>query len=217
MTAVRVARDLHISGIVQGVGMRPFIYRQAVYRGLAGWVLNASDGVHAHVEGDRCAVESFLNDLTESAPAAARITSLEVTEGDVEGEEGFFIRESDGQDAANTLVSPDLATCPDCLRELFDPRDRRFHYPFINCTNCGPRFTIIRALPYDRPHTSMAPFTMCATCDAEYRDPLDRRFHAQPDACFDCGPVLRLWQDGREPISAEGQGQAGSDALIARV
>jgi hydrogenase maturation protein HypF len=192
--SVTAARDVRVDGIVQGVGFRPFVYRQAARWGLAGWVLNAGDGVHAHIEGDEQALSGFLDELAQRAPAAAHITSLEVTEGRVEGLEGFSIRCSDERAELNTLVSPDLATCPDCLRELFDVGDRRFHYPFINCTNCGPRFTIIGALPYDRPNTSMAPFTMCAACNAEYHDPCDRRFHAQPDACFDCGPTLRLWQ-----------------------
>jgi hydrogenase maturation protein HypF len=196
---MKAARDLHICGIVQGVGFRPFVYRQATRWGLEGWVLNASDGVHAHLEGDAASLEGFMSELEKRAPAAARITVLEVKEGKLEGNSGqggFAIRASDEQAAASTLVSPDIATCPECLRELFDPQDRRFHYPFINCTNCGPRFTIIDALPYDRPNTSMAPFAMCAACDKEYRDPLDRRFHAQPDACFDCGPSLQLWLSG---------------------
>ncbi|MDR2586672.1 MAG: carbamoyltransferase HypF [Coriobacteriales bacterium] len=221
---MKAARDLHIRGIVQGVGFRPFVYRQATRWGLDGWVLNAGDGVHAHIEGDPASLCGFMDELEKRAPAAARITALEVAEGQLEGSNGrgFAIRSSDEQTAASTLVSPDIATCPECLHELFDPQDRRFHYPFINCTNCGPRFTIIDALPYDRPNTSMAPFAMCATCDAEYHDPLNRRFHAQPDACFDCGPALRLWQSG-EGQAAEGDGgdergeRGESDKLLERV
>ncbi|MDR1015011.1 MAG: carbamoyltransferase HypF [Coriobacteriales bacterium] len=211
------ARDLHISGIVQGVGFRPFVYRQARRWGLVGWVLNAGDGVHVHIEGDRASLDGFVGELGTRAPAASLIASTQVTEGHVEGPEGFVIRASDEEGGRSTLVSPDIATCPQCLKELFDPDDRRFHYPFINCTNCGPRFTIIDALPYDRPHTSMASFTMCADCGREYRDPLDRRFHAQPDACFSCGPTLRLWEAGALSGGAAGAwGREESDALIAK-
>jgi hydrogenase maturation protein HypF len=212
---VAKAYDLHISGIVQGVGFRPFVYRQARRWGLAGWVLNAGDGVHAHLEGEKRALEGFLKELGERAPAAAHITSLEAMESPIEGLDTFSIRESDATTETNTLISPDIATCPECLRELFDPGDRRFHYPFINCTNCGPRFTIIGALPYDRPNTSMAGFTMCESCNHEYHDPLDRRFHAQPDACFTCGPTLRLYRSGQ--AVAKARDRAGSDALIEEV
>jgi hydrogenase maturation protein HypF len=221
------ARNLHISGIVQGVGFRPFVYRQALRWGLTGWVLNASDGVHIHVEGDTASLDGFIAELVPRAPTSARVTSVEVCDGLAEGLSAFSIRESDENTRTSALVSPDIATCPDCLRELFDARDRRFHYPFINCTNCGPRFTIIRALPYDRPNTSMAPFGMCESCDAEYHDPLNRRFHAQPDACFDCGPSLRLWQSGTagaEGVRGDGvqegtraRGREDSDACIEQV
>jgi hydrogenase maturation protein HypF len=210
---MNVTRDLHISGIVQGVGFRPFVYRQAARWGLAGWVLNATDGVHIHLEGDERSVDGFIDELPKRAPAASQISSLEVAEGVREQLDDFLIRASVGQENASTLVSPDIATCPACLRELFDRTDRRFHYPFINCTNCGPRFTIIDALPYDRPSTSMSGFAMCPTCEAEYGDPLDRRFHAQPDACFDCGPSLSLWEDETRDGGAAGiGGGAGSDA-----
>jgi hydrogenase maturation protein HypF len=205
------AYDLHISGIVQGVGFRPFIYRLARHWGLVGWVLNANDGVHMRIEGDTASLRGFIDELPTRAPTAADITSLEVADAPVEGLTGFDIHASDSTAEANTLVSPDIATCPDCLRELFDESDRRFHYPFINCTSCGPRFTIIDALPYDRPNTSMAPFEMCDACAHEYRDPLDRRFHAQPDACFDCGPTLRLWvgEDGAAGAGVSGGAAAG--------
>jgi hydrogenase maturation protein HypF len=211
-TAMTEAYELRVEGIVQGVGFRPFVYRQALRWGLAGWVLNTGDGVHVHIEGTLAALEGFVEELPRRAPTAAHITTLKVSADAVEGLHDFSIRVSDAEATTSTLISPDMATCPACLRELFDPEDRRFHYPFINCTNCGPRFTIIDALPYDRHHTSMAPFEMCEACDAEYHDPLDRRFHAQPDACFDCGPVLRLWRDGQEALRAEGQ--AESDMLI---
>ncbi|MDR0347256.1 MAG: carbamoyltransferase HypF, partial [Coriobacteriales bacterium] len=207
------SRDLHISGIVQGVGFRPFVYRLALSHGLNGWVLNAGDGVRIHIEGDTTALDTFVEDLPRQAPSAARIIALESHEGSFEGLAGFSIRESAAGGSLSTLVSPDIATCPDCLRELFDAGDRRFHYPFINCTNCGPRFTIIGALPYDRPATSMAPFTMCARCDAEYHDPFDRRFHAQPDACFACGPTLRLWRPGEVEVGVGAGALAGGEAL----
>ncbi|MDR1082516.1 MAG: carbamoyltransferase HypF [Coriobacteriales bacterium] len=206
------ARDLHICGIVQGVGFRPFVYRQATAHGLTGWVLNASDGVHIHLEGEKRALDDFIHSLPTCAPSASKIISIEVKEGSVEGSGGFFIRESDKGGKASTFIAPDIATCPECLRELLDPANRRFHYPFINCTNCGPRFTIINALPYDRPHTSMADFTMCEACDTEYHDPANRRFHAQPDACFDCGPMLRLWRSGHTATRATNREE--SDALI---
>ncbi len=213
---------IHITGVVQGVGFRPFVYREAVARGLAGWVLNASDGVHVEAAGPREVVEDFARAVREHAPAAARVDAVRVTWEDsrADAPAGFEIRQSEGNAERTTLVSPDIATCPDCLRELFDPANRRYHYPFINCTNCGPRFTIIRDLPYDRPATSMAGFPMCPACAAEYADPLDRRFHAQPDACFTCGPHL-TWRErtetaGRQAAPAVGATRAESDAIIAR-
>lgn len=195
---------IHVTGIVQGVGMRPFVYREAMAHGICGWVLNAGDGVHieAHAPGE--ALDEFVDALSEHAPAASRVEHVEVMDlapGDwnAANEQGFRIVASQDQTAHTTLISPDIATCDDCLRELFDPADRRFHYPFINCTNCGPRFTIIRSLPYDRAATSMDRFPMCPTCAAEYADPLDRRFHAQPDACFDCGPHI-TWREASDVI-----------------
>ena len=205
--------------------MRPFVYRQATEHGVAGWVLNAGDGVHieAHAEGE--ALEAFVRSLRDRAPAAAQVDTVDVAFFDkaeepiVEPNASAPMRAADArptlgpsarpktnpcsassasQDGTehSTLVSPDIATCDDCLRELFDPSDRRYHYPFINCTNCGPRFTIIRDLPYDRAQTSMGAFPMCPACASEYADPLDRRFHAQPDACFACGPHI-TWQERR--------------------
>ncbi|MDR3037637.1 MAG: carbamoyltransferase HypF [Coriobacteriales bacterium] len=208
------ARDLHISGIVQGVGFRPFVYRLAVQAGLRGWVLNASDGVHVHIEGEDQALADFERKLPLLAPAAAQITDIKATNAIPAGLSDFQIRESINAIEVSTLVSPDIATCSDCQRELFDPSDHRFAYPFINCTNCGPRFTIIDALPYDRPNTSMASFSLCPNCAAEYANPLDRRFHAQPDACFTCGPGLSLWEMGTlTPATNREQSQA----LIKRV
>ncbi|MBI5232476.1 MAG: carbamoyltransferase HypF, partial [Coriobacteriales bacterium] len=190
--ALTSASSLHVTGIVQGVGFRPFVYNLAVELGLAGWVLNASDGVYVVVEGDPAVVAGFPSAVRDRAPAMAVIESVVVEDVEPEGFTDFEIRESRSEAGARTLVSPDIATCPDCLAELLDPSDRRAAYPFINCTNCGPRFTIIEDVPYDRPMTTMRDFPMCDECAAEYRDPSDRRFHAQPDACFVCGPRLYL-------------------------
>ena len=213
---------IHVTGIVQGVGMRPFVYREAMAHGICGWVLNAGDGVHIEAHALADALDAFVAALSEHAPAAARVEYVEVVDLAVNGwdavnEEGFRIVASQDQTAHTTLVSPDIATCDDCLRELFDPTDRRYHYPFINCTNCGPRFTIIRSLPYDRAATSMNCFPMCPECAAEYADPLDRRFHAQPDACFDCGPHITWREAGEDAASpAVGTTRETSDAIIDR-
>ncbi len=219
---------IHVTGIVQGVGMRPFVYREAMAHGICGWVLNAGDGVHIEAHAPADALDAFVAALSEHAPAAARVERVDVADLGPGGwsaadERGFRIVASQDQTAHTTLVSPDIATCDDCLRELFDPADRRYHYPFINCTNCGPRFTIIRSLPYDRAATSMDCFPMCPKCAAEYADPLDRRFHAQPDACFDCGPHI-TWREtgvGNEPGEAAASPAVGttretSDAIIDR-
>ncbi len=186
------ALQLHVTGIVQGVGFRPFVYNLAIAEGLTGWVLNASDGVHCVVEGPKAVVDTFPGLLESRAPALALIERVIAEEIELEGFSAFEIRESQAEAGAMTLVSPDVATCPECTSELFDPADRRHRYPFINCTNCGPRFTIIDDVPYDRPMTTMRDFPMCPECSAEYGDPSDRRFHAQPDACFVCGPRLYL-------------------------
>lgn len=213
---------IHVTGIVQGVGMRPFVYREAMAHGICGWVLNAGDGVHIEAHAPADALDAFVAALSEHAPAAARIEHVETMDlaangWDAANEQGFRIVASQDQTSHTTLVSPDIATCDDCLRELFDPSDRRYHYPFINCTNCGPRFTIIRSLPYDRAATSMDCFPMCPKCAAEYADPLDRRFHAQPDACFDCGPHI-TWREAGEAAAspAVGTTRETSDAIIDR-
>lgn len=219
---------IHVTGIVQGVGMRPFVYREAMAHGICGWVLNAGDGVHIEAHALSESLDEFVDALSEHAPAASRVEHVEVVDlaangWDAANEEGFRIVASQDQTAHTTLVSPDIATCDDCLRELFDPADRRYHYPFINCTNCGPRFTIIRSLPYDRAATSMDRFPMCPECAAEYANPLDRRFHAQPDACFNCGPHI-MWREasvGDEPGEAAaplavGTTRETSDAIIDR-
>ncbi len=186
-----------VRGAVQGVGFRPFIYRLATGAGLAGWVNNSPQGVFIEVEGPRAALEAFLLRLEAERPPRSSIQSLEASWLDPVGYAGFEIRESEAGGARTALVLPDIATCPDCLAEIFDPRNRRYGYPFTNCTNCGPRFSIIESLPYDRANTSMRRFVMCPQCQAEYDDPLDRRFHAQPNACPACGPQLELW-DGQE-------------------
>lgn len=206
---------IHVTGIVQGVGMRPFVYREAMAHGICGWVLNAGDGVHIEAHAPADALDAFAAALSEHAPAAARVEHVEVVGLGPGGwsaadEQGFRIVASQDQTAHTTLVSPDIATCDDCLRELFDPADRRYHYPFINCTNCGPRFTIIRSLPYDRAATSMDCFPMCPKCAAEYADPLDRRFHAQPDACFDCGPHI-TW---REAVNGDAYGNSSATPAV---
>ncbi len=219
---------IHVTGIVQGVGMRPFVYREAMAHGICGWVLNAGDGVHIEAHASVEALDGFVAALSEHAPAAARVEhvaveDLEPDAWDADDEQVFCIVASRDQTVHTTLISPDIATCDDCLRELFDPADRRYHYPFINCTNCGPRFTIIRSLPYDRAATSMDCFPMCPECAAEYGDPLDRRFHAQPDACFDCGPHI-TWREAAGDMGLKGSGatpavgstRETSDAIIDR-
>ena len=188
---------IHVKGIVQGVGFRPFVFREAKKHLVNGWVLNATDGVHIHAEAESHLLDEFVMALADNAPAASQVTEIELKEVPLEGFDSFEIRFSDDANVkATTLVSPDLATCDDCVRELLDPADRRYRYPFINCTNCGPRFTIIEQLPYDRKQTSMKDFPMCPVCASEYADPLDRRFHAQPDACFDCGPQFVQLMNG---------------------
>jgi len=183
---------IHVRGVVQGVGFRPFVYGLATRLGLTGWVLNASDGVHCLIQGDAETTSRFLHALREEVPPIAFIDSVDTEEVEHERLTGFEIRKSTVKEGAMTLVSPDIATCPACVAEMSDPSDRRFRYPFINCTNCGPRFTIIDDVPYDRPATAMREFAMCPACAAEYKNPADRRFHAQPDACFVCGPRLYL-------------------------
>ena len=209
------AVDIHVKGIVQGVGFRPFVYRMAKKYLINGWVLNAADGVYIHAEGESKLVDEFIMELSDNPPAASRVEEIDIKEVPLEDLDSFEIRFSD-DDAVEetTLVSPELATCEDCVRELFNPNDRRYRYPFINCTNCGPRFTIIDHLPYDRVATSMAAFPMCEKCAAEYADPLDRRFHAQPDACFECGPSV-TWSVGTDDDKLVGKTREESDAIFA--
>lgn len=187
-----MAKHIHVTGVVQGVGFRPFVYGLATRLDLYGWVCNTSAGVDIVLQGDDKKIESFLKSLSADAPPLAHIDQVSAWDEACENFTSFDIRESEKMDGAFQPVSPDIALCPDCTRELFDPTDRRYLYPFINCTNCGPRFTIIKDLPYDRPATTMADFPMCDACHAEYEDPTNRRFHAQPIACPDCGPLPQL-------------------------
>ena len=211
------ALSLHVTGVVQGVGFRPFVYKLAHDLELEGWVYNSSDGVFCLVQGRAERVDAFPEQLRRRAPSMAVIDSIVAEEVEPEAVSGFEIRESHTVAGAMTLVSPDIATCPACTTELFDPSDRRYRYPFINCTNCGPRFTIIDDIPYDRPMTTMRDFEMCPACAAEYADPADRRFHAQPDACFICGP--RLYLNAANPAgagSAPAQSPAGREQTASK-
>jgi hydrogenase maturation protein HypF len=197
-----------VRGAVQGVGFRPFVFRLAADLRLNGWVVNSPQGVFLEVEGPLPALTSFLVRIQQEKPPRAFIQSLEHRMLDPAGYTGFEIRASSTTGAKSALVLPDIAPCPDCLREIFDANDRRHLYPFTNCTNCGPRFSILRALPYDRPNTTMAAFAMCPACRAEYEDPANRRFHAQPNACAACGPQLALWNPAGTPTAC------GHDALL---
>ncbi|MHC1763825.1 MAG: carbamoyltransferase HypF [Verrucomicrobiia bacterium] len=182
-----------VRGAVQGVGFRPFIYRLARELGLTGWVANSAAGVVIEADAERSRLEAFVQRLQEEKPPHSVLRTVECEWLDAFGYDRFEIRPSEQTATKTTLVLPDIATCPDCLREILEPGNRRFNYPFTNCTNCGPRFTIIERLPYDRANTSMKAFTMCPECQSEYDDPGDRRFHAQPNACPRCGPKLQLW------------------------
>lgn len=190
-----------IRGAVQGVGFRPFVYRLATDMSLAGWVKNSPQGVFIEVEGPKESLDTFLLRLEREKPRLSFIQSLEYSLLEPTGYASFEIRRSEAGGQRLTVVLPDIATCPDCRRELFDPADRRYRYPFINCTLCGPRFSIIRSLPYDRANTTMSSFVMCPDCRREYTDPADRRFHAQPDACGVCGPHISLWDERGETIA----------------
>ena len=198
-----ICRQIEVSGIVQGVGFRPYVYRLATERGLKGTIRNTSAGVSIEIQGPGKTVHDFLRRLPAEAPPLARITDVAIREMPCSGSCDFTIVRSTGNDRIRTLISPDVAVCPDCLREMFNPQDRRYRYPFINCTNCGPRFTIVSNIPYDRRSTSMAAFSMCPACLAEYENPLDRRFHAQPNACWQCGPRVELWDRSGERIECD--------------
>jgi hydrogenase maturation protein HypF len=206
---------MEIRGAVQGVGFRPFVYRLATGLGLSGWVLNDIRGVFLEVEGDPGQLSAFRERVFSEAPARARIQGLNESWLDPIGYEGFQIRTSEAKGTKTVLILPDIATCQDCLTEILDPENRRYRYPFANCTNCGPRFTILRDLPYDRPNTTMRAFALCPDCRAEYENPLDRRFHAQPTACSVCGPRLEAWTRTREVLARGDEALAlAADVLL---
>jgi hydrogenase maturation protein HypF len=203
MIQAYAARRLEVNGIVQGVGFRPFVYNLARRYQLKGEVANTSSGVSIHIEGPPEQIRSFERDLAEKSPPLAYVVEISSRPESVKKYSDFRIVKSKDQVLMSTLISPDVSICEDCLRELFDPEDRRYLYPFINCTNCGPRYTIIDDIPYDRPKTSMRHFKMCAACQAEYDDPTDRRFHAQPNACAACGPQVSLYDNHRKLVDAD--------------
>lgn len=203
---------VHITGIVQGVGFRPFVYNLATHLDLKGWVKNTSAGVEIEVDGEQDALDSFVRQLRDEAPTLSRIDEFSISFHPANGFHSFDILHSESVDGAFQPISPDVSICPDCLRELFDPDDRRYLYPFINCTNCGPRFTIIKDIPYDRPKTTMADFPMCPDCEREYKDPTDRRFHAQPVACPVCGPKVWIEMSNEKRDMIVG----GYSSLVAR-
>jgi len=186
------ACSIRVRGVVQGVGFRPFVYRLALANTLAGWVLNGEEGVEIHLEGAAQGLDAFVRDLKSQPPPAARIAEIEVRPAEAVGLHDFTIRESERRQSPTVRISPDLPVCEDCLKELFDPADPRYLYPYINCTNCGPRYTVVLGLPYDRPNTTMKKWLLDEFCASEYRDPANRRFHAQPVACPACGPGYYL-------------------------
>ena len=205
---------LVVRGAVQGVGFRPYVYRLAHRHNLDGWVNNSGDGVHIEVEGPKARLEQFFLALGPERPPRATIHGLESVWLDPAGHRGFEIRESTDPGSPTTLVSPDIAMCDDCRAEIFDAADRRHRYPFTNCTNCGPRFSLIESLPYDRANTSMRGFTMCPACAEEYHDPNDRRFHAQPNACPECGPQVALWDASGAVLSVADEAmRAAAEAI----
>jgi hydrogenase maturation protein HypF len=207
-----VRRRIQVNGIVQGVGFRPFVYRLANELELAGFVINSSRGVDIEIEGPKGRIDQFYSRVKAESPVLSRITDSSIAEIKFIGEDEFIIKESTKDTLPTTLISPDIAICDDCLRELFDGKDRRYRYPFINCTNCGPRYTIVECIPYDRPKTSMKVFPMCAECLGEYNDPANRRFHAQPNACAVCGPQVMLY-DHKVKIDIEDPVQKAVELL----
>jgi len=204
--AARLARHHRVLGLVQGVGFRPFVWRLAHELGLAGWVRNDAEGVEIHVEGERTALDRFAAGLQHEAPPLARIDAVNSAATEAQGLDGFVILESSGG-AVRTAIGADTAVCNDCLRELCDPLDRRWRHAFVSCTHCGPRYTVTRALPYDRAQTSLAPFPLCADCAREYGDPADRRFHAETTCCPHCGPRLQLIDGDRKAHAGDAIGQ----------
>jgi len=194
---------ISVRGVVQGVGFRPFVFQLAARHNLRGWVCNTSEDVKIEVEGESKDIEAFIKALREQAPPMSHIEGIQVIPAQPQNYDKFEIRESVAETGKYQLISPDIATCPDCLKEIFDLADRRYRYPFTNCTNCGPRFTIIKDIPYDRPNTTMQNFKMCPACQKEYNDPSNRRFHAQPNACPVCGPKLQLVDNKGKPVVCE--------------
>ena len=213
MSTPLIRRRLRVSGIVQGVGFRPFVYGLATDAGVAGFVGNDTDGVFIEIEDEAASLDRFVAALEGSAPPAARIQRIDSEDVQPTGDASFRIVASHHAETGTALVSPDLRTCEDCLHELHDPDDRRHRYPFINCTNCGPRFTITEQTPYDRPNTTMRPFEMCDACLAEYRNPTDRRFHAQPNACPECGPTVQTIPPADDPIEDTRRRIAGGEVV----
>jgi len=209
-----VNKRFHITGIVQGVGFRPTVFNLARRFQLTGWVLNNAQGVEIEMHGEEETVQAFIHDLRQNPPPLAVIDSFTVEDAPCQVHTGFQIRHSEDDPSDFLPVSPDLAICPDCRRELFDPSDRRYRYPFINCTNCGPRFSIVTGIPYDRPNTSMAGFALCPDCAQEYQDPANRRFHAQPIACPVCGPQVWYEEGGKKLAEHEAALQAARKALV---
>jgi len=194
-----IRERIDINGIVQGVGFRSFIYQLALKYHLSGFVLNSSDGVTIEIEGNRGDIDSFWDILRSSPPPLCRIDTISISKIKLQQSDQFLIKESNSSSDIATMVSADIATCDECLAEMYDPKDRRYLYPFINCTNCGPRYSIIESLPYDRVHTSMDKFDMCDECHKEYTDPTNRRYHAQPISCYKCGPRLHIDEDSNDP------------------
>ena len=203
-----------VRGAVQGVGFRPFVYRRAIELHLNGWVLNSAQGVFIDVEGVGDTLREFLVRLEKEKPPRAVIQSIECSFLEARGYDRFEIRESHDAGGKSVLILPDIATCPECVAEIFDRNNHRYRYPFTNCTNCGPRFSIIESLPYDRANTSMRKFAMCPECEREYHDPLDRRFHAQPNACPHCGPQLELWDSGGAVVSRREDALAAAAKIV---
>jgi hydrogenase maturation protein HypF len=215
MSASSIGIKIHVDGIVQGVGFRPFVYNLAKELDLHGWVRNTSSGVDIVITGRRSSLDSFIHELKTKPPSLARIDNITINPSINEQFTDFSIIASQPIMGDFIPISPDVSICPDCTRELFDPNNRRYRYPFINCTNCGPRFSIIKDIPYDRPNTTMADFNMCPDCLSEYQDPSDRRYHAQPTACAVCGPKVKFIEKGKPKIFEESAIQAARSALKA--
>ncbi len=194
---------IKVNGIVQGVGFRPFIYRLALENNIKGYVLNDTEGVTIEAEGEEEALEKFIKAIKKKSPPLAIVQEIKIEERKINHFKNFWIEKSKATDKKTTFIPPDTNICKDCLREFFDPKNRRYHYPFIVCTYCGPRFSIVKDIPYDRDNTAMAEFSMCPFCQKEYEDPLDRRFHTQPTACPVCGPHLFLYKNDKTLISED--------------